>query len=96
MVISTWSPCSTNARMVLATAAAHREEGAAGAAFQLAHRFLQREVGQGAATPVEQLAVGPIAGGVFFGFHGIEKPAMTRAGSRCSLSPGYIFCSVRR
>ncbi len=51
-------------RIVLATAAAPQEEGAAGAAFQLAHRFLQREMGQGAATTVEQLAVGPIAGGV--------------------------------
>ena len=49
------------------------EEGAAGAAFQLAHRFLQREMGQGAATTVEQLAVGPIAGGVLFGLDGVEN-----------------------
>ena len=49
------------------------EEGTASAAFQLAHRFLQREVGQGAATPVEQLAVSPVAGGVFFSFHGVEN-----------------------
>ncbi|VGQ09895.1 hypothetical protein SB00610_05370 [Klebsiella quasipneumoniae subsp. similipneumoniae] len=49
------------------------EEGAAGAAFQLAHRFLQREVGQGAATPVKQLAVGPIASGVLFGLYGVEN-----------------------
>ena len=49
------------------------KERAAGAAFQLAHRFLERKVGQRPATPVEQLAFGAVAGGVFFRFDGVEN-----------------------
>ena len=49
------------------------EEGAAGAAFQLAHCFLQGEMGQRPATPVEQLAFGAVARRVLFRFDGVEN-----------------------
>lgn len=71
------------------------EEGAAGAAFQLAHRFLQREMGQGAATTVEQLAVGPIAGGVLLAST-VSKTSDDARWITLFTEPQVYFCSARR
>ncbi|MNT05194.1 hypothetical protein D3C71_1504020 [compost metagenome] len=51
---------------------AARIEHAACAALQLDHRILQREVGQGAASAVKQLAMSTFGGGLFFGRHGVK------------------------
>ena len=50
--------------MVLATAAAPQEQGATRAAFQFAHRFLQREMRQGSATSIEKRTVGTVVCGL--------------------------------
>ena len=49
-----------------------REQGATRAAFQFAHRFLQREMRQGSATSIEKRTVGTVVCGLLFGLHGVK------------------------